>query len=124
MYDIAHIGIVVSNIEKSKDFYCKVLGCSVIDTFEDEKLKAAFLSTGKGVLELLQYIGREGAVRETGAIDHIAFGVEDVDKAVDMLKRNNISLLFDSPRIVMGGTKKIMFFLGPDGERLEVIQEI
>jgi lactoylglutathione lyase len=124
MYDIAHIGVVVKDAERSKNFYCGVLGCEVIETHTDERLKAVFLRAGNGTLELLQYSEQENTVRGAGVADHIAFRVSDIESTIEVLKENGIVLLFSEPRVVMGGTKKIMFFLGPDGERLELVQDL
>jgi lactoylglutathione lyase len=124
MNGIAHIGVVVKDAEKTVDFYCRVLGCKVSGGFEDERLKAVFLDSGSGILEILQYFKQENSDRKDGVVDHIAFSVDDMDKAIRILKENNVTMLFDEPKIVMGGGKKIMFFLGPDGERLEFMQEV
>lgn len=124
MNDIAHIGLVVKDAERSVDFYCHLLGCEASGGFEDERLKAVFLSCGSGTLEILQYFGEEDEKRGDGVVDHIAFSVNDIEKTVKKLKENGTVMLFDEPRLIMGGSKKIMFFLGPDGERLELMQQI
>lgn len=124
MFDIAHIGLVVKDVDKSRDFYCNVLGCEVIKSFQDERLKAVFVKFSNGVIEILQYFKGENGERGAGLFDHLAFDVEDVDKTVAELKAAGVKMVFDAPKIVMGGTVKIMFFLGPDGERLEIKQDL
>jgi lactoylglutathione lyase len=124
MNGIAHIGVVVKDAQKTADFYCRLLGCEVSGGFEDERLKAVFLNCGSGTLEVLQYFKDGDAKRGTGVVDHIAFDVEDIDETVKKLKENGIVMLSDEPKVIMGGSKKIIFFLGPDGERLELMQQI
>lgn len=124
MNNIAHIGIVVKNAERTVDFYCRFLDCKVSGGFEDERLKAVFLSCGSGTLEILQYFETDNSGRGDGVVDHIAFNVSDMDKTIERLKENGVVMLFEEPKIIMGGAKKIMFFLGPDGERLELMQQL
>lgn len=123
MYDIAHIGLVVKDAEKSRDFYCRVLKCEFIDSFQDERLKAVFVKSGNGIIEILQYFSGENGQRAAGFFDHIAFKVDDIEKVITELKEAGVTMLFDAPKLALGGTKKIMFFLGLDGERLELMQE-
>lgn len=122
MFDVAHVGLAVKDIEKSKDFYVKVLGCKVVSEYEDERLKAVFLKAGHEVLEIIQYLNEGDKQRGEGVVTHIAFKVDDINKASATVKSRGATLLFDAPKTVMNG-KKIMFFLGPDGEKLELIQE-
>ncbi|MBS4539086.1 VOC family protein [Clostridium sp. D2Q-11] len=121
MYDIAHIAVVVKNIDKSKEFYQKVLGCEVEGDFEDDRLKFLYLKSGNGIIELLQYKEKD-VERSRGIIDHIAFTVEDLDKAIKRAKQYNALFIFDEPKIV--NSMKIIFIEGPDGERIEFIENI
>jgi lactoylglutathione lyase len=124
MNEMAHVGIIAKDADRSVDFYCRIFGCQVVDSFQDEKLKAVFLTTSNGTLEILQYFGQEYGNRCLGVVDHVAFMVDDMDSAINILKQNNVKMIFDEPRTALNGTKKIMFFLGPDNERLEFVQEI
>lgn len=123
MYSISHIGVIVKDIGRSTDFYCNILGCKVVDKYEDERLKIVFLDAGNGIFELIQYLTADNQ-RSPGIVDHIAFDAEDVDAAVARAKDMGVKMLFDAPKIALGGRKKIMFFEGPDGERLEFIQDL
>jgi len=124
MYPVAHIGTVVKDADRSSDFYRKVTGCDVAGGYQDDRVKIILLKAGDGVIELVQYLNAEGEKRGAGVVDHIAFQVDDIEKAVLNLKEMGVTLLFDAPKLALGGTKKIMFFLGPDGERLEIMQDV
>lgn len=119
MYEIAHIAIVVQDIEKSKEFYVKVLKCEVIGRNENERLKFLYLKCGNNTIELLQYLS-EDSKRGRGNIDHIAFNVINLDMEIKRLKELDVSFVFDKPREV--NEKKIIFFTGPDGERIEFME--
>lgn len=120
MYNLAHIGIVVKDIEKSTEFYTKVLECKKIDAHENERLNMIYLRCGNTVIELLKYKDENQEDRRKGYIDHIALSTDDIDNAIERVKKHNVKFLFDSPREVNG--MRIMFFLGPDGERIEFVE--
>ena len=122
MYEVAHIGLVVRNTERSLEFYQRVLGCELTDSYQDERIRLTFLRAGGQIIELIQYLQPEAMERLVGVVDHIAFKVLDMDDAVQRLQEQQAPLLFAVPRVV--GTKKIIFFSGPDGERLEFVQEM
>jgi lactoylglutathione lyase len=122
MYEVAHIGLVVKDSGRSGRFYRDVLGCQPAGAYEDERVKIAFLKAGTQIIELVQYQAGEKEPRRAGIVDHLAFKVGDIDAAIAKLREKGVTLLFDAPRTALGD-KKIFFFAGPDGERLEFIQE-
>lgn len=120
MYEVAHIGIVVKDAELSSKFYSQVLGCKFYDRVETEELKLVFLKAGDQTIELVQYNQRNEENRSAGVVDHIAFIVPDMNEAVENLRKFNVPLLLDKPKVL--SDKIILFFSGPDGERLEFVQ--
>lgn len=120
MFELAHVGIVVSNTDISIAFYCKLLGCTFIDDFQNDYVKLSYLKSGNKTIELLEYKKPETRTIP-GNIDHLAFVVKDIELATERLKNANVPILFTTPKIV--NNQKINFFFGPDGERLEIIQE-
>jgi lactoylglutathione lyase len=121
MLSVAHTGFVVSDCDRSEVFYKRVLGCETADCFEDQRVKIVFLQAGNGTLELVQYKGKEDDPRQAGVVDHLAFSVTDIAEEISRLKELGVTFLMDAPREVLGG-RKMIFFAGPDGERLELIQ--
>ncbi|HWR42338.1 VOC family protein [Sporomusa sp.] len=122
MFEVAHVGVVVTDADKSLDFYTKVLGCQVEDSYQDERIRLIFIKSGQLTIELIQHKADPAGERSAGRVDHIAFSVNDLAAEIEKLRHHNVTLLFDQPRVV--GDKKIMFFAGPDGERLEFVQKI
>ncbi len=117
---VAHIGLVVADTEKSGDFYCRHLGCKRVDEREEAGLKIICLQNGPVIIELLQYLNQPAVKRESGVIDHLAFLVDDLDEWAVRLQSRGVSLEPGSPRTTAGGGK-ILFFAGPDGERIELV---
>lgn len=125
---IQHIGIPVSNIEKSIAFY-EGLGFKNVmpSTFEIEGEKGgivAMMQRSSMILELYQLPASHLSAiknRKDGHIDHIAFDVDDVDATFKTLKENKYTVLENEPVFLNFWNKGCKYFniLGPDGERLE-----
>ena len=121
LYELAHLGIVVSNCERSADFYKLVFGCTVVDHLVNDTMKIIYLQCGDLTIELLEYITDSPASRQAGIYDHLAFTVADIQAAVVSLKEQGFEFESANPRLIMNG-KKIIFFSGPDGERIELME--
>lgn len=122
MTGLAHIGIFVADIERSKAFYLDDLGMELIDECAPNGLKLALVGVGSCILELIQR--PEHDARPAGVVDHIAIAVEDIEPLVCKLVEKQVAFesneISDAPDI-FGGIKNI-FFSGPDGERLEFFE--
>ena len=125
---IQHIGIPVSNIPKSIDFYEKFGFTNVMpSTFEIEGEKGGIVAMMKRdsiILELYQMPASyltEITNRKDGHIDHIAFDVDDIELAFTTIKENHFTILEKEPVFLNFWNKGCKYFnvLGPDGERLE-----
>ncbi len=117
---LAHIGIAVKDLQRSLDFYSSLFSCKYSGKIEMEHVEILYLEAGNMTLELLKY-AEDSTPRETGIFDHIAFQVNNMEEHLMRLKAAGIQLLFKEPRSIPGG-KIIMFCLGPDGERIELVQ--
>jgi len=122
LYELAHLGIVVKDCELSIDFYCEVLGCTIKERMINDKLKIVNLQHGALTIELLEYLAPSTTSRTAGIYDHLAFAVPDVQLAIDGLRKKGVEFESDVPRLAFNG-KKIIFFTGPDGERIELVEE-
>ncbi|HML32721.1 MULTISPECIES: VOC family protein [Sporomusa] len=122
MYNVAHIGVVVKDADKSLEFYTTVLGCTREESYQDERIRLEFIKAGQQTIELIQYKEDAAGERGPGIVDHIAFLVNDLEVELAKLRQQQVRLLLDQPKIL--GNKKLMFFSGPDGERLEFIQKL
>ena len=121
---LAHIGIMVKDMEASIRFYRDVLGFELTEQAQVGASKLAFLNIGTCLLELVQ--AADYAPRPTGVVDHIAIEVTDIENLVCQLTEHRIAFLSDSIATLaslQGGVKNI-FFTGPDGERLEFFEHL
>lgn len=88
-----YVGIRVMDLQKSIDFYTRLLGMKVLGRSKTEKTKGETVALasheGGFVLELNHYekdslYAAKYVVGE--GLDHLAFGVEDLDKALQEAK--------------------------------------
>ena len=122
MLALAHLGVIVKNSEHSRDFYCRVLNCTPEGSWQNQDIKAIELRCGNLIIELLEYLSPREQVRTTGIYDHLAFRTENIDEHIQQLKKLGIAFETATPRQLLNG-KRIIFFRGPDGERIELVQE-
>ena len=113
-----HIGIAVENLEQSVAFYRDVLGLELhgTETVEEQKVKVAFFPVGDTEIELLESTDPEGPIAKFIAakgqgVQHLAFGVKDIEKTLADLKSRGIRLIDEKPRYGAGGAK--IAFLHP-----------
>ena len=123
---LAHIGIHVKDMSRSKAFYVDKLGMEIThDVDNGSGVNIVIVQQGSMILELIELPNQ--APREAGVVDHIAFAVEDIETLVCKLIEKGI--VFENngdintlPQL-FGGIKNA-WFTGPDGERLEFFEFI
>ena len=115
---IDHIGIAVRSIKKTSELLSNILGLKVAgeEIVEEQKVKVAFLPLGDSELELLESTSPEGPIAEFiekkgEGLQHIAFRVDNIEKALEKLKKEGVSLIDEKPRYGAGGAK--IAFLHP-----------
>jgi len=124
MQGFSHVGLYVTNMERSLEFYTKLLGLKVLQRFPDSGTgkDIAFLGVNEPSLELLCPTIPEAKPRETkGCYDHLAWYVTDIAQAMQELSERGIKFSTPEPMIVLDG-RKIAFFRGPDDKRIELVQ--
>ncbi len=122
-----HIGVMTADIDRSMAYY-QNLGLTLREAFDmPGGTRIAFLRAGSAVIELVMPADAESVkLRQNGRVDHIALEVKDIDAVIDALKAKGIA--FDADKagtapIFANGSKNI-FLTGPDGERLELFEEL
>lgn len=118
---IEHIGIKTLNMEDGIQFYTEVLGFEFLYRKKPGNSELAFLRLGGMVIELVEI--KEGQRFEDGLVNHLAFTVTDINKAVAWLKQNQVTLLQEEPQSIGEGSYNF-FFRGPSGEKLELYQRL
>ena len=121
---LAHIGVFVSNMERSMKFYIDNLGFESQGIDDLGATKIGFLKNGGCIIELVCHETYSNPPTR-GIIDHICLEVEDIEGVVAALTANGIAMENDAgvgfSDKIRGGVKNI-FFRGPDGERIELME--
>ena len=119
-----HVGLNVSDLDRSKGFYQKVFGLDVMGESREEGRRFVFLSEGSTlVLTLWQQV--EGRVeKQRPGLHHLSFQVatiEDVKRAEEKLRALNVPFIYDGIVPHTEGSQSAgVFFEDPDGIRLEI----
>lgn len=115
---VDHIGIAVKSIEEALKFYEDVLGikCVEQEVVEEQHVRTAFLPVGDTEVELLESTSDDGPIakfieKKGEGIQHIAYKVDNIEKALEELKAKGIRLIDEKPRMGAGGAK--IAFLHP-----------
>jgi catechol 2,3-dioxygenase-like lactoylglutathione lyase family enzyme len=137
-----HIGIVVNDLEKTRDFWINTIGFKLHIEAKEESpyidellairnpgLTTVKLIDSKGfIIELLKFENYEvgiywsGDLKTTG-LTHIALTVDNLNELVVNLKKQNYQPMSE---IKISPNKKVqvVFVRGPEGTILELVQEL
>lgn len=131
MRKIEHLGLAVSDIEKSMKTFEALLGapCYKVEEVVSESVKTAFFEIGESKIELLQATDPNSAIAKFIAkrgqgIHHIAFDVENIYEEIERLQKLDFELIHLTPKD--GADNKLIAFLHPkstDGMLIEICQE-
>ena len=123
---LSHTMLRVGNLQRSIDFYTKVLGMKLLRTLENAEYKYSLAFVGYGnnpdhaELELTYNHGIDNYDLGT-AYGHIALGVPDAYAACDNIKVAGGNVTREAGA-VKGGSAVIAFVTDPDGYKIELIQ--
>ncbi len=123
---ILHTMIRVGNLQRSLDFYTKVLGMTLLRQrdYPDGKFTLAFVGFGPEdthtAIELTYNYGVDHYDVGTG-FGHIAIGVDDIHAACDNIRKAGATIT-RAPGPMKHGTTVIAFAVDPDGYKIELIQ--
>jgi len=123
-----HTSIRTSNIERSIDFYTRLLGLKLLGRREIKQNNAeiAFMqdAEGKGcTLELTFYRNQNNFSQpkyEERLFDHLGFEVKNMNDTLTTLRKENVAIT-DEPFELATGTT-IAFVEDPDGTLIELIE--
>ena len=119
---IQHIGIPTNDIEATIDFY-EALGFEIAFRTVNEEAdeKVAFLKLNTLVVETYE---NKAAKMESGAIDHMAIDVKDIEKVYEMINQAGLNTTNDVVHFLPFWENGVKFFAieGPNKEKVEFSQ--
>ncbi|MFV8359783.1 VOC family protein [Flavobacterium sp. LS1P3] len=123
---IHHIAIICSDYQKSKTFYTKILGLTIVQEIyreERQSYKLDLALNGNYIIEIFSFLNppQRPSKPEAAGFRHLAFEVDDIQVTRDFLVKKNIS----SEEIRMDEhTKKRFFFIAdPDDLPIEFYEK-
>ena len=140
---VVDLGIVVSDLEQSVEFYKEVLGCKELDGFsvpaafgsdlglsDHQPLKVRVLTPGEGEhrtrLKLMSFPERRGVrtdqtfIHSSLGFSYLTFRVTDLDASIARLREARVKLEGKSP-LPLGNGVHILLCRDPDGNFVELI---
>jgi len=123
---ILHTMLRVGDLQRSIDFYTKVLGMKLLRTSDNPEYKYTLAFVGYGSnpdhaeLELTYNYGVD-QYEMGGAFGHLAISAENIYTACDAVRANGGNITRE-PGPVKGGSSVIAFVTDPDGYKIELIE--
>ena len=114
-----HVALFTRNFAAMEKFYSETLGFPITRRWDDVTI--IFINVGSTTIEL---IGRDTAPApnsEPGAFNHLALQVANVDEAFAELVAKGIKIKSEPKDFK---DVRICFFYDPDGNSLELVQEM
>lgn len=140
------IGLTVSDLDRSVEFFTKVLTFEKVSETEVAgenyerlqgvfglRMKVARLKLGEEVIELTAYLAPQGKPVPLDSrsndrwFQHVAIIVSDMDRAYQWLRKNKVRHASSGPQLLPAwnqnaGGISAFYFKDPDGHALEVLQ--
>lgn len=110
---IDHIGVLVEDIESSREIY-EQLGIGLVKTerVTEFDVEVAFMSNGTELIELVEPLSADNEFtqlleehEQAGFLHHIAFRVADIEAVLQDLKQAGVALRDPIPRIGAGDAR-------------------
>jgi len=122
---IHHVAILAGDYEKSKHFYTKILGFTIIaENYRAEKksFKLDLAINNIYQIELFSFpdFKERQSFPEAKGLRHLAFAVDNLDEAVNELISKNV--IVEEIRTDELTNKRFCFFFDPNGQPLELYE--
>ena len=117
---LQHIGVPTKNMEETIAFYGK-LGFEIAFETVNDGDRVVFLKFGSLVIETYE---SKDATMKSGAIDHIALDVKDIEKTYELINQEGLNRTQDTIHFLPFWENGVKFFTieGPNKEKVEFSQ--
>jgi len=109
---VHHIGIAVKDLKAAAEKYVAITGLKHYETeyVPEQDVEVAMFEVGESRIELLQGKSENSPIskfleKNREGLHHVAYEVEDIDKALEELKAQGFTLIDEKARIGAGGMK-------------------
>ena len=122
-----HISIQTVDFDAALRFYRDTLGMREHQPFEVGGRRFVLLDCGDGsFVELQEPEGGTPIPSETVPLAHFALAAADTRAAVEMVRQAGCPITMEPKQVNLGGKLQavVSFFTGPNGESVELFQEL
>ena len=123
-FTTGHVGLNVSDLNRSRDFYKEVFGFDVLGESNDKQRSFAFLGRDKNVVLTLWQQSDGAFAADRPGLHHLSFQVDSIAKVQEIERRlRDIGVVIHHDGIVPhieGADSGGVYFEDPDGIRLEI----
>lgn len=122
-----HIGMTVSDMDRTIAFYCDLLGLRLALRKQNTDSELVFLDAGGGMLEIVAPAGGAGRFRDVplaeAGMRHLTLAYDNVDAMVEQLAAAGVEIA-ETPRDAHNREmiKRVAFVRDPDGILVELIE--
>jgi methylmalonyl-CoA/ethylmalonyl-CoA epimerase len=127
---IDHVGVAVADLDAAIALYEASFGIQLThrETVTSQGVEAVLLDVGDGHVELLRPLGPETAVgrfleRKGPGLHHVAYAVEDIDRALERLRAAGLELIDAEARPGIRGSRVAFLHPSSTGSVLTEIVE-
>lgn len=109
---IDHVGVAVADLDEAIALYSEQLRMAVQlrETIAEQGVEAVLLDAGESHVELLRPLSPDTAVgrfleRRGPGLHHVAYGTDDIDAALDIVRAAGLRLIDEVPRPGIGQSR-------------------
>ena len=102
---IDHIGVAVNDLDAAIELHTSAYGMELVhrEVVESQGVEAVLLDVGENHVELLSPLSADTPVgkflaRRGPGLHHVAYQVEDIDAALDAMRKQGLRLIDEQPR--------------------------
>lgn len=122
---VHHIAIICSDYQRSKQFYTRVMGCTILGEYyraERQSYKLDLALNGQYLIELFSFPNppKRPSRPEATGLRHLAFAVADLDAAIQHLAEQGV--VTEPIRVDEHTGRRFTFFADPDELPLELYE--
>jgi lactoylglutathione lyase len=121
---IEHVALIVTDMDRSIEFYRDMFGYQVRLRGQSTVREMAFLyhENQPGMeIELIRDLEPGEPYSDRSVVNHLAFTVDDMEKAIAHYRAKGIVFTSDEPKRTLEGGRMILFY-GPDRELLQLVE--
>lgn len=124
---IHHLAVQTHDLEASLRLYRDLLGMRVVNDWSPPDRRIVLLAAGNGAhIELVAPVGAvRQAAGESYPLLHFALTTTATRAAIEEVRKAGYEISIEAKEVQLGESRAIIaFFLGPNNERIELLQTI